>query len=110
VLGLVAGRRVWRSVEAHDDAETVPGVIVYRFDAPLFFGNADVFRDQIRGLVAMAAGSAAPVEHVIVNAEAITDLDTTGVAVLERLLDDLRDVGVDLSFARVRTAVRAMMA
>ena len=47
---------------------------------------------------------------MIINAEAITDLDTTGVAILERLLDDLRDAGVDLSFARVRSPVRAMMA
>jgi SulP family sulfate permease len=110
VLGLVAGRPVWRNVEAHEDAETVAGVIVYRFDAPLFFGNADVLRDQIRRLVRDAAGSSAPAEHVIINAEAMTDLDTTGVEVLERLLVDLRDAGVDLSFARMRTPVRAMMA
>ncbi len=105
VLGRVAGSPTWRDVRT-EGGETIPGLLVYRFDAPVFFGNADEFRDEIRDLVRDAD---APVHDVLVNAEAITDLDTTGVEVLFRLLDDLNAAGVTLSFARVRSAVRDMM-
>jgi len=103
---MVAGAATYRDVEHHADAETLPGLIVYRFDAPVFFANADLFRDQVRQLV-RAAGS--PVREVIVNAEGIYDLDTTGIQMLERLLDDLDGDGVVLAFARVRTAVLELM-
>jgi SulP family sulfate permease len=105
VLGKVAGSPTWRDVRT-DGGETIPGLLVYRFDAPLFFGNADEFRNEIRALV--AAGDP-PIRDVLVNAEAITDLDTTGVDVLSRLLEDLAAADVTLSFARVRSPIREMM-
>ncbi|MCI0686193.1 MAG: STAS domain-containing protein, partial [Sporichthyaceae bacterium] len=105
VLGLVGGRETWRDTTVHD-TETLPGLIVYRFDAPVFFGNADLLRDEVRQLVA----SARPVvTHVLINAEAITDLDTTGAGVLSRLLTDLRAQQVRLWLARVRYPVLDMM-
>ena len=105
VLGKVPGSPTWRDVRT-EGGETIPGLLVYRFDAPLFFGNADEFRNEIRALV--AAGDP-PVHDVLVNAEAITDLDTTGVDVVSRLLDDLGAEDVTLTFARVRSPVREMM-
>lgn len=105
VLGKVPGSATWRDVKT-EGGETIPGLLVYRFDAPLFFGNADEFRDEIRELV--AAGDP-PIRAVLVNAEAITDLDTTGVDVVSRLLDDLAAEDVTLTFARVRSPVREMM-
>jgi SulP family sulfate permease len=105
VLGRVPGSPTWRDVRT-EGGETIPGLLVYRFDAPLFFGNADEFRNEIRALI---EGAAPPVRDVLVNAEAITDLDTTGVEVLFRLIDDLNADGVTLSFARVRAPVRDMM-
>jgi len=105
VLGKVPGSSTWRDVRT-DGGETIPGLLVYRFDAPLFFGNADEFRSEIRTLV--EAGEP-PIHDVLVNAEAITDLDTTGVEVLARLLEDLAAADVTLSFARVRSPVREMM-
>jgi SulP family sulfate permease len=106
VLGLVDGSATWRSVREHEAAETIPGLIVYRFDAPLFFGNADVLRNEVRKLVRTAPD---PVRAVIVNMEAVTDLDTTGAAVLARLVEDLQASNVRLSLARVRTRVQEMM-
>ncbi|HEV8372127.1 MAG TPA: sulfate permease [Actinomycetota bacterium] len=106
VLGMVAGTATYRDVEQYADAETLPGLVVYRFDAPVFFANADVFRDQIRELMRDAK---VPVREVIVNAEGINDLDTTGIQMLERLLDDLEDQDVHLSWARVRTPLRNLM-
>jgi sulfate permease, SulP family len=106
VLGLVEGSATWRDVQEHEGSSTVRGLIVYRFDAPLFFGNADVLRDEIRELVRDAEP---PVRQVVINAEAITDLDTTGVEMLARLFEDLQIGGVDLAFARVRSHVMRMM-
>jgi sulfate permease, SulP family len=106
VLGMVSGTATYRDVEHYAGAETVPGLIVYRFDAPVFFANADLFRDQVRQLLGDASS---PVGEVIVNAEGINDLDTTGIQMLERLLDDLDADGVVLAFARVRTAVLELM-
>ena len=79
-----------------------PGLLVYRFDAPLFFGNADVFRSEIRDVG--RGGRSTDPHEVLVNAEAITDLDTTGVDVLLRLLREDLDAPrhVTLAFARVR--------
>ena len=105
VLGMIDGRETWRDIHEHD-AETIPGLLVYRFDSPLFFGNADVLRDEVRDMVRKAEH---PIHEVVVNAEAVTDLDTTGVQVLDRLLEDLSADGVLLQFARVRAPIRAMM-
>jgi SulP family sulfate permease len=105
VLGKVPGTSTWRDVRT-DGGETIPGLLVYRFDAPLFFGNADEFRSEIRTLVEEGEP---PIRDVLVNAEAITDLDTTGVDMLARLLEDLVAADVTLSFARVRSPVREMM-
>jgi SulP family sulfate permease len=107
VLGRVAGPvRTYRDVEIFHDAETVPGLIVYRFDAPLFFANADVFRREILELV---DGAREPTREVIVSAEAIYDIDTTGIEMLERLHDDLQARSVRLVFARVKTRTRELM-
>lgn len=105
VLGMVGDKETWRDT-ATQDAETIPGLIVYRFDAPIFFGNADILRDEVRRLVTNVRH---PVTHVVLNAEAVTDLDTTGVEVLNRLIEDLTDRDIRLWIARLRHPVRAMM-
>jgi len=106
VLGEVAGSPTFRDIENYEEAATVPGLIVYRFDAPLFFANADVFKHDIRTLVARARH---PVRQVVVNAEGITDMDVTGAEALDRVIADLQDDGVRFTMARVRTSLRQMM-
>jgi sulfate permease, SulP family len=106
VLGEVAGSPTFRDIENYEDAATVPGLIVYRFDAPLFFANAEVFKNDIQTLVAMARH---PVGQVVVNAEGIVDMDVTGAEALERIIADLHDVGVRITMARVRTSLREMI-
>jgi sulfate permease, SulP family len=104
VLGrLPGGTPGYRDVEQHEGLQTMPGLIVYRFDAPLFFANADLFRDELLRLVLAAP---APVRQVIVNAEAIYDIDTTGIQMLERLHDDLAAESVRLGFARLKSKPR----
>jgi SulP family sulfate permease len=106
VLGNVAGTVTYRDIANFRDATTLPGVIVYRFDAPLFFANVDVFRRQILALV---DGASDHVRTVIVNAEGITDLDVTGAENLQRVTEDLRKRDVRLVLARVRTDLQSMM-
>jgi sulfate permease, SulP family len=106
VLGMVGGEPIYRDIENYKDAETLPGLIIYRFDAALFFANADMFREQILRLVRESEDG---VREVIVNAEAIYDVDTTGLASLERVALELRNRGVLLSMARVRTPLRLLM-
>jgi SulP family sulfate permease len=106
VLGRVAGRTTWRSADRHEGALTVPGLLVYRFDAPLFFANADVLREQI---VRLVGESDPPVRDVVLDAEGIVDMDITGAETLDELLDELDERGVRLVLARVRTSLRTTL-
>ena len=107
VLGRVAGQQTWRGTEDdHGDLVRVPGLLVYRFDAPLFFANADVLRNQIVRLVDQ---SDPPVRTVVLNAEGMVDMDITGAETLAALLDDLDDRGARLVMARVRASVLTTM-
>src|SRR5918997_1703215 len=107
VLGRVAGHSTWRATDdEHGDLHREPGLLVYRFDAPLFFANADVLRDQV---VRLVDGSDPPVRTVVLDAEGMVDMDVTGAETLAALLDDLDDRGVRLVLARVRTSLRTTL-
>jgi SulP family sulfate permease len=105
VLGELAGHSTWRDVD-HHDADTEPGLLVYRFDAPLFFANAAVLRDEVVRLVDRARP---PVRRVVLDAEGVLDIDVSGGEVLDALLDDLDQRGVDLVVARARTSAQAVL-
>ena len=87
----------------HPDAELTPGLLVYRFDAPLFFANASRLRDEIQAAV---DATEPPVECVVIDAEMMYDIDSTGAQILLELLDGLDEQGVRLVLARVRTELR----
>ena len=102
-------RRAWWPYQAvyHDrlsypEAELLPGLVIFRFDAPLLFANARTFRDQIRTL---AASEPRPT-WIIVAAEPITDVDTSAADMLEDLDLALNDKGVALVFAELKDSVR----
>ena len=86
VLGRADGVKGYHDLTYYPDARQVPGLILYRFDAPLFFANADVFRDRLRTRIGEADD---PVRWVIISAEPITDVDTTAAAMLDELVDEL---------------------
>ena len=79
------------------------GLIIYRFDSPLFFANADHFRDHIRNLVTYANP---PARWVVVAAEPITDIDTTAAEMLVTLDEELSAADVQLAFAELKGHVR----
>jgi high affinity sulfate transporter 1 len=102
VLGRVAGMPGYHDVRSYPDAETLPGCVIFRFDAPLFFANARTFREQIRAL----AASDPPPSWIIIAAEPMTDVDTTAADMLEDLDEDLNARGINLVFAEMKDPVR----
>jgi high affinity sulfate transporter 1 len=103
VLGRIDGRKGYHDRDRHPEGRQVPGLVLFRFDAPLFFANADAFRDGVLDAIGQAE---APVRRVVVAAEPITDVDTTAADMLIELLDhlDKRDIG--LSFAELKGPVK----
>ncbi len=102
-LGRLNGTNTYRDAAEHPDAETFPGLLIYRFDAPLFFANAAQLRDDITGAIEQADP---PVTDVLLDAEAMYDIDSTGAQTMLELLDTLDDLGIGFAMARVRTELR----
>lgn len=102
-LAEVPGLDGFHDVEVHDDVERIPGLVMFRFDAPLVFANARTFRDEIRLL---AASDPRPI-WILVAAEPITDVDTTAADMLEDLDEELNAEGTSLVFAEMKSPVQA---
>jgi high affinity sulfate transporter 1 len=103
VLGREDELKGYHDLERHPAGRQVPGLLLYRFDAPLFFANAGVFRRRLRELLATTTPR---VRWVVVAAEPVTDVDTTAAAVLGELLAELRQQGVTLAFAELKGPVK----
>lgn len=99
VQGEVPGIAGLHDVEDYESAQTVPGLVVYRYDAPLCFANAQDFR--LRVLEAVADEST-PVEWVLLNMEANVEIDITATDMLEQLRAELTSAGTTLALARVK--------
>ncbi len=97
VLGRVGAEEGWHDIGSNPGARQIPGVVVYRWEAPLFFANAGEFRQQIRKL----AREREPA-WIVLQCEAITDVDVTAGEMLEALDDELNAAGVHLAFAELR--------
>ena len=103
VLGRVDDLKGYHDVTRHPDAKRIPGLVLFRWDAPLFFANAEVFADRVRQAV---ASSPTPARWAVVAAEPVTDLDTTAADVLRELDRELAAEGVDLRFAEMKGPVK----
>jgi sulfate permease, SulP family len=104
----VPGTDSFRGVDSVADGAAVPGLVVYRFDGPLFFANAQLLADDITAAVADGAAPE-PVRWVVIDAEAIGDVDSTGAGMLADLADGLRDQGITLSLARLKADAAAYL-
>ena len=101
-LGRVNGLPGYHDLRSYPEADLLPGLVLFRFDAPLFFANARTFRDQIRRL----AAADPPPTWIVVAAEPITDVDTTAADMLEDLDEAINAQGVSLVFAELKDPVR----
>lgn len=103
VLGFTPMSESMHSIDTHDDTDTVPGLVVFRYEAPLFFINAPDFFDEAVDVIADDT------EVLLVNMEASANLDTTSLDTLAELTGYLDDIGVELWLARVRYDVLVLM-
>jgi high affinity sulfate transporter 1 len=103
VLGYVPGVAGMHDIDDYPDAKLVPGLVVYRYDAPLFFVNAEDFKE--RALKALDAASG-DVEWFLLNAEAIVDIDITAIDALDEHRSELERRGIVFALARVKQELR----
>lgn len=87
----------WHAVSVHPEGRQVDGIVVFRWEAPLFFANAGQFRDQVRALVRDSSPA-----YVVLQCEAVTDIDVTAAEVLKDLDEELNAKGVHLAFVELR--------
>ena len=98
------GREGWHSDQGGDGFTEHPGVVVFRWEAPLFFANSGIFASHVRELVQERRPG-----WVVLQCEAITDIDVTAAGMLERLDNELNAKGVHLAFVELRTRLRDLV-
>jgi SulP family sulfate permease len=101
-----SGGTVYRGVADKDSALTEQGLIVYRFDAPLVFANAAFFTERLEELIANAG---AGLKCIVLDAEAISDFDSTAAEALENMDSSLERLGVELWIARANKPLRDLL-
>lgn len=105
-LARLPGTPVFRNRKHYPDAETVPGVLILRIDASLYFANTAYFKDQVHQFLANASR---PIESVLIDGSSINDLDVSAATALRDLVDTLHESGKRLYFANVKHPVAEVM-
>ena len=103
VLGRVNQVKGYHDVTRHPDARRIPGLVLFRWDAPLFFANAELFHARVLDAV---ASSPTPVHWVVVAAEPVTSVDVTAADVVAELDEELHAQGIELCFAEMKGPVK----
>ncbi len=103
VLGRVNGIRGYHDITRYPEARLVPGLVMFRWDAPLFFANAELFQKRVLQAV---ANSPTPVRRIVVTAEPVTSVDVTSADILAELEQTLRESGIELQFAEMKDPVK----
>ncbi|MDI2124772.1 SulP family inorganic anion transporter [Yinghuangia seranimata] len=106
VLGIAPGLAGMHDVDDYPQARTIPGLVVYRYDSPLFFANAEDFR---RRALAAVTAETSPVAWFVLNAEANVEVDITALDSLEALRDELAGRGIVFAMARVKQDLRTQL-
>jgi high affinity sulfate transporter 1 len=103
VLGRAKGVAGFHDIARYPDARQIPGLVLFRWDAPLFFANAELFKQRVLDTVAKSVSS---VRWLVVAAEPITSVDVTAADALAELADTLREAGIELCFAELKDPVK----
>jgi high affinity sulfate transporter 1 len=103
VLGRAEGIKGYHDITRYPDARRIPGLVLFRWDAPLFFANAELFRDRVLDAVAT---SPTPVRWLVVAAEPVTSVDITSADMLAELDETLHAAGIELCFAEMKDPVK----
>jgi MFS superfamily sulfate permease-like transporter len=103
VLGRVDGIRGYHDIKRYPDARLIPGLLLFRWDAPLFFANAELFHQRVLEAV---ASSPTPVKRIVVAAEPVTSIDVTSADMLAELAQSLQASGIELRCAELKDPVK----
>ena len=103
VLGRAEGVRGYHDITRYPNARQIPGLVLFRWDAPLFFANADFFKERV---LDAAAKSSTPVRWLVVAAEPVTSVDVTAADTLAELDGALHEAGIELCFAELKDPVK----
>lgn len=106
VLGRVDGTRGYHDVKRYPQARRIPGLVLLRWDAPLFFANAEQFQSTV---LAAVDDSPTPVQRLVIAAEPVTSIDITSADMLGELDRALEARGVELQFAEMKDPVKDKM-
>jgi high affinity sulfate transporter 1 len=103
VLGRAEGVEGYHDITRYLDARQVPGLVLFRWDAPLFFANAELFKERV---LEVTAKSSTPLRWLVIASEPITSVDVTAADTLNELRDTLRLAGAELCFAELKDPVK----
>ncbi|MDH4142521.1 MAG: sulfate permease [Chloroflexota bacterium] len=103
VLGRIDGLKGYHDITRYPEARRIRGLVLFRWDAPLFFANAEAFREEIEAAI---AAEDQPTRWVVVAAEPVTDIDMTAADMLEGLIATLQAAGTQLRFAELKDPVK----
>jgi len=103
VLGRAEGVKGYHDITRYPDARRIPGLVLFRWDAPLFFANAELFHDRVLDAVAT---SPTPVRWLVVAAEPVTSVDVTSADMLAELDEALHAADIELCFAEMKDPVK----
>jgi high affinity sulfate transporter 1 len=103
VMGRVDGIRGYHDIKRYPAARLIPGVVLFRWDAPLFFANAELFHSRVLEAIEQ---SPTPVRRIIVSAEPVTSIDVTSADTLAELAKTLHEAGIELHVAEMKDPVK----
>ena len=103
ILGRAEGLEGYHDIKRYPDARLIPGLVLFRWDAPLFFANAELFHDRVLDAVAT---SPTAVSWLVVTAEPVTSVDVTAADMLAELDETLRGAGIEFCFAEMKDPVK----
>jgi high affinity sulfate transporter 1 len=103
VLGRADGVKGYHDITRYPDARRIPGLVLFHWDAPLFFANAELFKERVLEAVKNAP---TPTRWLVVAAEPVTSVDVTAADTLEDLHKTLKEMGVDVRFAELKDPVK----
>jgi MFS superfamily sulfate permease-like transporter len=103
ILGRADGVKGYHDIKRYPDARLIPGLVLFRWDAPLFFANAELFQERV---LDAAAASPTPVRWLVVAAEPVTSVDVTAADIVSELDETLHAAGIELCFAEMKDPVK----
>ncbi|HMF12972.1 MAG TPA: STAS domain-containing protein, partial [Gemmataceae bacterium] len=103
VLGRAEGVKGYHDITRYPNARQIPGLVLFRWDAPLFFANAELFKERV---LRAAAQSPTPVRWLVVTAEPVTSVDVTAADAVAELRQALHEAGTELCLAELKDPVK----